>query len=416
MKVKQVILVIIACVVTIGSFGVIPTQIASAGQDDFIMPYYNGYVEDEVTILSQNTLIDMTGYNGAGGIGFDAGFVTATSEYQLNVTEENAIFYLPYAGNLEDLNKMSIKVNGALSVPECLYGDMPYYHAGLGGNSDTILDAISSAKPSTLEGIGKLYTFETSMEPLEYSFSKTNTQTVLHNGLNWSSYSADGYSIRYNSNINEEYPYKLFVTEGELHNFTTNVGYEVTDVTYKDFLDSHIDGLVAEIGEEYRKVLYSNFNRQLDGQVKDMYDVIYHYSDYVFALLKMTLPVGDVSLTVESKIKPMVNGLYKPYIYTIRTVSAFPQACEYSLTVKTSEHLPYLVEQNISLKNFSYTADRQISDGYYIMSTDKNPDYALDNDPPQKDKKWILYIGFGLGGAILLGTVIYLFINWRKSK
>ena len=416
MKIKKLIISIITGIFLASSFGTLDTQIARAGQDDFIMPYYNGYTADGATILSQNTVIDMSGYNGVGGIGFDAGIITATTEYQLTVTQENAIFYLPYAGSLEDLNEMSIKVNGLSIVPERLYGDMPYYHAGLGGNGDTILDAILSVKPSTLEGIGKLYTFETSMDPLEYSFSKTNTQTVLHNGLNWSSYSADGYSIRFNSNTIEEYPYKLFVTEGELQNFTTNVGYEVTDVTYKEFLDSYVDELVAEIGEEYREVLYSNFNRELDGQVKDMYDVIYHYSNYVFALLRTTLPVGDVSLTVVSKINPMVNGLYNPYIYTIRTVSAYPQACEYSLTVKKSECLPYLVEQNIGINNFFYNSEKQIVDGYYIMSANKNPIYALDDDTQQKNKKWILYLGFGLGGTILLGTGIYLFINRRKSK
>lgn len=416
MKIKKLIISIMAGIFLASSFVTLDTQIARAGQDDFIMPYYNGYTADGATILSQNTVIDMSGYNGAGGIGFDAGIITATTEYQLTVTQENAIFYLPYAGSLEDLNEMSIKVNGSSIVPECLYGDMPYYHAGLGGNSDTILEAISSVKSSTLEGVGKLYTFETSMEALEYSFSKTNTQTVLHNGLNWSSYSGDGYSIRFNTNTNEEYPYKLFVSEGELQNFTTNVGYDVTDVTHKEFLDSYVDELAAEIGEEYREVIYSNFNRQLDGQVKDMYDVIYHYSNYVFALLKTTLPVGDVSFTVVSKINPMVNGLYNPYIYTIRTVSAYPQACEYSLTVKTSECLPYLVEQNIGINNFSYNSEKQIVDGYYIMSANKNPNYALDDDIQQKNKKWILYLGFGLGGTLLLGIGIYLFVNWRKSK
>ena len=147
-----------------------------------------------------------------------------------------------------------------------------------------------------------------------------------------------------------------------------------------------------------------------------MYDVIYHYSNYVFALLKTTLPVGDVSFTVVSKINPMVNGLYNPYIYTIRTVSAYPQACEFSLTVKTSECLPYLVEQNIGINNFSYNSEKQIVDGYYIMSANKNPKYALDDDTQQKNKKWILYLGFGLGGTILLGIGIYLFVNWRKSK
>lgn len=414
MKIKRVACSIIGCLLLISSFGTVNITTASAGQDDFIMPYYNGYVEDGATILSQDTLIDMSGYNGVNGVGFDAGVITAVSEYQLNVMQENTVFYLPYAGLLEGLNSVTIKVNGSSVVPERLYGDMPYYHAGLGGDGDTILGAIASVKPSTLEGVGKLYTFETSEEPLEYSFLKTSTQTVLHNGLNWSSYGADGYSIKYNTN--DEYPYKLFVTEGELQNFTANVGYEITDVTYKDFLDFYVDELVAEIGEEYRAMLYSNFNRQLDGQVKEMYDVIYHYSDYVFALLKTPLPVGAVSLTVDSKVTPMVNGLYKPYIYTIRIVSAYQQACAYSLSVIPSDKLSYLVEQNIGLDDFFYAADKQVADGYYIMCADKKPDYALDNNTPPKDKKWILYLGIGLGGAILLGAGIYLFVSWRKSR
>ena len=416
MKVKQVIMGIIASILTLGSLGALPTKIASAGQDDFIMPYYNGYVQDGATMLSQNTVIDMSTYNGAGGVVFDTGIVTATSEYQLNVTQENAVFCLPYAGPLEDLNSVSIGVNDVAITPERVYGDMPYYHAGLGGDNNTILEAIASVKPSTLEGTGKLYTFETSEEPLEYSFSKTVTQTVLHNGLNWSSYGADGYSIKYNTNTDEEYPYQLFVTEGKLQNFTANVGYEITDVTYKEFLDYHIDELIEEMGEEYRAILYSNFNRQLDGQVKEIYDVVYHYSAYVFALLKTPLPVGTVSLTVESRVRPMVNGLYKPYIYTVRTVSAYQQTCSYSLSVIPSDKLSYLVEQNMGLDDFSYTADKQIADGYYIMCTDKNPDYALDNNTLQKDKTWILYLGIGLGGAILFGAGIYLFVSWRKSR
>ena len=177
-----------------------------------------------------------------------------------------------------------------------------------------------------------------------------------------------------------------------------------------------MDELIAELGEEYRAILYSNFNRQLNGQVKEINDVVYHYSAYVFALLKTSLPVGTVSITVESKVRPMVNGLYKPYIYTIRTVSAYQQTCAYSLSVVPSDKLSYLVEQNMGLDDFSYTADKQIADGYYIMSADKNPDYALDNNTPQKDKAWILYLGISLGGAVLLGVGIYLFISWRKSR
>ena len=416
MKIKKFIISAIVSIITISSISSLGVFTASAGQDDFIMPYYNGYVEDGATMLFQNTVIDMSGYNGAGGVGFDTGVITATSEYQLNVTQENAVFYLPYAGLLEDLNSLTIKVNDSTVVPERVYGNMPYYHAGLGGDNNTILEAIASIKPSTLEGVGKLYTFATSEEPLEYSFSKTSTQTVLHNGLNWSSYGADGYSIKYNTNTNEEYPYRLFVTEGELQNFTSNVNYEITDVTYKEFLDYYVDELIAELGEEYRAILYSNFNRQLNGQVKEINDVVYNYSAYVFALLKTPLPVGSVSVNVESKVRPMVNGLYKPYIYTVRTVSAYQQTCAYSLSIIPSDKLSYLVEQNIGLDDLSYTADKQIADGYYIMSADKNPDYALDNNTPQKDKAWILYLGISLGGAVLLGLGIYLFISRRKSR
>ncbi len=402
MKFKKIIVGSIAFVLAFGHLGTFNVKTASAGQDDFIMPYYNGYVESGATILSQDTVIDMSVYNGAGGVGFDSGIVTATSEYLLNVTQENATFYMPYAGRLDDLNEMSITVNGANVTPERIYGDMPYYHAGLGGDGDTILKSIASVKPSTLEGAGKLYTFETSEEPLEYSFLKQSNQTVLHSGLNWSSYGADRYSIKYNTNTNEEYPYKLFVTDGELQNFSANVSYEISDITYKDFLDFYVDELIAEIGEEYRAILYSNFNRQLDGQIKDVYDVVYQYSGYVFALLKTTLPLGNVTLTIVSRVKPMVNGLYKPYIYVVRTVSAYPQNCAYSLEVKTSNLFPYVIEDNIGFAELKHESTKQIADGYYIVSSEKKPDYALDNEESH-DKNWLwLWI---VGGVVCGGCV-----------
>ena len=323
MKIKQIIVGVIASILTLGSVRVLNVQTASAGQDDFIMPYYNGYVQDGATLLSQNTVIDMSAYNGVGGIGFDAGVITATSEYQITVTQENAVFYLPYAGYLDDLNNIEITVNSSRVEPERFYGDMPYYYAGLGGDKNTISEAIASVKPSILEGVGKLYTFETSEEPLEYSFSKTESQTVLHGGRNWSRTDANGYTIKYNTNTNEEYPYTLFVSEGELQNFTASVNYSVEEITHKAYLDYYIDELVEELGEEYRAILYSNFNRNLNGQVEEYYDIVYNYSSYVFTLLKISMPIGNVSISVNTKVKPMVNGLYKPYIYTVRTVSAY---------------------------------------------------------------------------------------------
>ena len=119
---------------------------------------------------------------------------------------------------------------------------------------------------------------------------------------------------------------------------------------------------------------------------------------------------------MDSVIHPLVNALYNPYIYTLRTVSAYPQTCAYSLSIIASENLPCLIEENIGLDNLNYTANQQIVDGYYIMCADTKPDNVLDNNSQQKDNAWILYLGFGLGGVILLGTAIYMFLSWRKSK
>ena len=63
---------------------------------------------------------------------------------------------------------------------------------------------------------------------------------------------------------------------------------------------------------------------------------------------------------------------------------------------------------------FYYTSNKQIDDGYYIMSADKKPDYVLDNNTQKKDKIWILYLGLGIGGAMLLGSAIFLIISWKK--
>ncbi|MBQ2882911.1 MAG: hypothetical protein IJE43_03940, partial [Alphaproteobacteria bacterium] len=78
--------------------------------------------------------------------------------------------------------------------------------------------------------------------------------------------------------------------------------------------------------------------------------------------------------------------------------------------------LPYVIEDNIGFTELKYEGLQQMADGYYIVSSEKKPDYALDNNSNKNDKAWILYLGFGLGGVILLGAGIYLFVSWRKSK
>ena len=83
----------------------------------------------------------MSGYNGVKGVGFDAGVITATTEYQITTTQES-ILYLPYAGTLDDLDELYITVNNKSITAECLYGDMPRYMAGVDCFSFTVQDAI----------------------------------------------------------------------------------------------------------------------------------------------------------------------------------------------------------------------------------------------------------------------------------
>ena len=417
MKSKGIVFVTLALAFAISSIASINTQIASAGQSDFILPYYNGYIDESSTMISQDTVIDMSAYHGVGGIGFDAGVIRVTTEYKVSTTQTDAMFYLPYAGTIEELNELRITLNDIPVSPEKLYGEMPKYMAGLDVFSATIVDAIESAQPLTVnEGIGKLYTFATSEMPLEFSFKKSETQTVLHSGVNWSSYGVDGYVMKCNTNTNEENPYRLFVTEGELEDFSSNVKYTFEDVTYQNYVDYYVTDEIETIGEEYRGVIYSQFNRSLDGRVDEAFDVIFNFNSYVFALLKVVLPIGQSTILVESVLHPLVNALYNPYIYTLRTVSAYPQTCAYSLSIIASENLPCLIEENIGLINLSHTANQQIKDGYYVMSADAKPDYILDNNTSNKDKIWILYLGFGLSGAILLGLSIYMYLKWRKTK
>lgn len=419
MKIKKLLTRIVAFSLVLASFGRLNMNTASAGQDDFIMPYYNGYVDNGASIVSQNTVIDMSGYNGSGGVGFDVGLCMVTTEYNLSVTQADTVFYLPYAGTLDDLDGLIITANGIEVTPERFYGDMPRYNAGLGVSFKTVLDGIASAKGTTLqEKDGKLYTFASSETPLEYSFKKNNTQTVYHSGYNQSSQGVNGYSYRFDSNTNEEYPYRLFVSDGELIGFSSNVSYTVTDVSYQTFVDYYVNEIVAEMGEEYRPLIYSQFNRSFEGQVKDVYDVLFNVSLYTFALLKITLSIGTVSLVVKSKVKPLVNGLYKPYIYLVRTVSPYPQPCAYSLQIVPSENLPYVIENNIGLSDdIRFASSQQITDGYYVCCSEKQTEYvagkkSLDDN---KRRKW-----FGIGiGAVVLAIAIdvgILMIKGKKNK
>lgn len=395
----------------------IPVKTASAGYSGFIVPLFSGFVEDtsKASIISQSTVIDMSKYNGAGGIGFETGKITATNSYTVSNTQAGTTFCIPYMGTMDELNNVEILINGQPVKTERLYGEYPFYFAGEDSSYLSVTDAIESVQPTTIkDGTGKVYTFESVGGEIEFSFQKNAEQTVIHNGASWSSQGVNGYSFKGKNSDMEEYPYQIFVSNGELIDFQANVEYTVSNISYKDYVDCYLNEWIAELGEEYRPYYYSKFNRHLSGGVYDVSEVLYDYSAYSFVLMKVELPIGDSQIVVSSGVYALVNALYKPYIYTIRIIAPYPQATAYSLTIIPSENFPYVLEQNIGIKDFSYTSNKQIDDGYYIMSAGKKPDYVLDNNTKEKDKIWILYLGLGIGGAVLLGSATSLIISWKK--
>lgn len=396
-----------------------PMTKVNAGQSDFIIPLFSGYVENEekTTIITQNIVIDMSNYNGAGGIGFDSGKIIATNSYTVSNMQPGAKFCIPYMGTMNELQDVEILINGQPVQAERLYGEYPFYFAGENSGYLSVTDAIESVQPTIIkDGRGKVYTFETIGGEIEFSFQKNAEQTVIHNGASWSSQGVNGYSFKGKNSDMEEYPYQIFVSNGELIEFQSNVEYTVSDISYKEYVDFYLDEWIAELGEEYRPYYYSEFNRKLSGGVYDVSDVLYDYSVYAFVLMKVELPIGNSQIVVNSDVYALVNALYNPYIYIVRIVSPYPQTLEYSLKIIPSKKLPFLLEQNIGFENFSYTSNKQIDDGYYIMSADKTPNYMLDNNQQAKDKTWILYLGLSISCLFLLGTTIFFIINRKKSR
>ena len=132
---KKIISIVVACFICLFSaLTPIQKEITSAGQDDFIAPLFSGYLEDETkaTLMSQNTVIDMSRYNGVRGVGEDVSIITAISSYVLSNTQQGSIFCIPFLGTMKDLQSLEITVNGEQPTMEVLYGDAPYYFAGEG--------------------------------------------------------------------------------------------------------------------------------------------------------------------------------------------------------------------------------------------------------------------------------------------
>ena len=59
-----------------------------------------------VSLLSHDTIIDMSLYHGIGEIGEDVGTIHATGVYKILSMKEGAVFCVPYLGTMENLNKI----------------------------------------------------------------------------------------------------------------------------------------------------------------------------------------------------------------------------------------------------------------------------------------------------------------------
>jgi len=126
-----------------------PVTKANAGQSDFIAPLFSGYVEDKskATIIKHNTVIDMSNYNGAGGIDFDAGKIMAISNYTISNAQAGATFCIPYMGTMDELNEVEILINGQLIQAERLYGEYRDFEDRMEivSESESALDMVKKA-------------------------------------------------------------------------------------------------------------------------------------------------------------------------------------------------------------------------------------------------------------------------------
>lgn len=209
-------------------------------------------------------------------------------------------------------------------------GENPIYYAGDGHGYRSIVEAIESVKLTIIKDEkAKLYSFEAIGGELEYSFQKRDNQTVIYDSAGWISHSTNDYSFKVNNSEIEEYPYSIFVTNGELTGFQSNIKYTVSDILYKDYVDNYIDEMIAEIGEEYHPYVYSKFNRSLSGNVVSLNDALFNNSAYTFALMKIELPIGESKIVVNSTVSPLVNALYNPYICIKSNISLSTKLCLY---------------------------------------------------------------------------------------
>ena len=152
------------------------------------------------------------------------------------------------------------------------------------------------------------------------------------------------------------------------------------------------------------------------GNVLDVSEVLFYYSHYVFALMKIELPVGESRVEVNSSVFALVNALYKPNIYIVRIVSPYPQNGEYSLEIRLSDKLPYLIEDNIGLSKLRFTDTKQKADGYFVVCSEKCAEYLLEdkNEKGKEYHNWVIPVAMGVMVLAMSGVFIFLRIKYKN--
>ena len=126
--------------------------------------------------------------------------------------------------------------------------------------------------------------------------------------------------------------------------------------------------------------------------------------------MKIQLPVGNCRIEVNLSGFTLVHALYKPNIYIVRTVSPYPQNCNYCLWIRKADKLPYLLEDNIGLSEMRFTDRKQKADGYFVVCSEKYADYLLKKEEPKKEcyYNWGIPVGTGLMVLAMSGIFIFL--------
>lgn len=377
----------------------------------FINPCFSAYVAEgsSGTIVRQKTVYDFSEYTGKYN-----SKVSLTAQYTVTSGQGGARFVYPVVTTLADLDEITITANGETLSPKIYYGEQPLYAADR--ETDTAYALSQCHLPQFEDGTGILYVFETSDAPLEISFTRNDGQAVFTGSFNQKHEGPDGYRLVRSDNAT--FPCRMFATEGELPTLEANVGFTKEEISYKEYIDSQVDEFVEfwEV-ERMRDYVYSRFDECRTRGVLDSDELMGSFDRYVLCLLEVELPEAkaETEVTVRSFVEPMINANFGSAIYMVRTVTPYPAAYAYTVEVKTSESLPYIIESDLAFENNTHVAQEITDDSYFIVGSEKAP--MINNGQSSlSDTQKVLFGVFVLCVAIAAGALTNFIIGLFQRK